>query len=142
MPLSTPCFCLGCKRNPALPPPCHLLLPPPQGGNTGLVGGSVPVWDEVVVSTAAMNSVLAFDEVSGALTAQAGCVLEALDAYVGGEGAGAVGERSGGRDQGGGGLIVIAWFGFLSERCFIGVGRRQSARRSRMMIVLIDKLNS
>ena len=103
MPLSTPCFCLGCKRNPALPPPCHLLLPPPQGGNTGLVGGSVPVWDEVVVSTAAMNSVLAFDEVSGALTAQAGCVLEALDAYVGGEGAGAVGERSGGRDQGGGG---------------------------------------
>ena len=63
---------MGCKRNPALPPPCHLLLPPPQGGNTGLVGGSVPVWDEVVVSTAAMNSVLAFDEVSGALTAKRG----------------------------------------------------------------------
>ena len=62
--------------------------PPPQGGNTGLVGGSVPVWDEVVVTTAAMNSVLAFDDVSGALTAQAGCVLESLDAYVGGAGAG------------------------------------------------------
>jgi hypothetical protein len=35
-----------------------------QGGNTGLVGGSVPVFDEVVVSTAAMNQVLGFDEVS------------------------------------------------------------------------------
>lgn len=120
-----------------------------QGGNTGLVGGSVPVHDEVVVSTAAMNSVLAFDavrwwararggagrhagslllgvravrcagvraqraphgygraheapgpgvrlnlcapcrhpvcsQVSGALTAQAGCILESLDAYVAG----------------------------------------------------------
>ena len=29
----------------------------PQGGNTGLVGGSVPVFDEVVVSTALMNQV-------------------------------------------------------------------------------------
>ena len=29
----------------------------PQGGNTGLVGGSVPVFDEVVVSTALMNNV-------------------------------------------------------------------------------------
>lgn len=37
----------------------------PQGGNTGLVGGSVPVFDEVVLSTAAMNQVLGFDEVRG-----------------------------------------------------------------------------
>lgn len=29
----------------------------PQGGNTGLVGGSVPVFDEVVLSTGAMNQV-------------------------------------------------------------------------------------
>lgn len=55
----------------------------PQGGDTGLVGGSVPVFDEVVVSTAAMNKVLSFDDVSGALVCQAGCVLEALDSYVG-----------------------------------------------------------
>jgi D-2-hydroxyglutarate dehydrogenase len=34
-----------------------------QGGNTGLVGGSVPVHDEVVLSTAAMNRVLGFDAV-------------------------------------------------------------------------------
>lgn len=29
----------------------------PQGGNTGLVGGSVPVFDEVIVSTQLMNKV-------------------------------------------------------------------------------------
>ena len=115
-----------------------------QGGNTGLVGGSVPVFDEVVLSTAAMNKVLSFDpvsatltvlphccccccsccscscfalppaqppdeccssdrlqctdsarhanclavlaQVSGTLTAQAGCILEALDNHVAGAG--------------------------------------------------------
>jgi len=54
----------------------------PQGGNTGLVGGSVPVFDEVVLSTSAMNKILAFDPVAGAVTCQAGCVLQALDDYV------------------------------------------------------------
>ena len=29
----------------------------PQGGNTGLVGGSVPVFDEVIVSTQLMNQI-------------------------------------------------------------------------------------
>ncbi|KAG2498528.1 hypothetical protein HYH03_003778 [Edaphochlamys debaryana] len=51
----------------------------PQGGNTGLVGGSVPVFDEVVLSTGAMNKILHLDEVSGTLVAQAGCILQALD---------------------------------------------------------------
>lgn len=37
----------------------------PQGGNTGLVGGSVPVFDEIIVSTALMNQVISFDNVSG-----------------------------------------------------------------------------
>ncbi|XP_060729868.1 D-2-hydroxyglutarate dehydrogenase, mitochondrial isoform X2 [Tachysurus vachellii] len=37
----------------------------PQGGNTGLVGGSVPVFDEIILSTALMNRVLAFDSISG-----------------------------------------------------------------------------
>lgn len=37
----------------------------PQGGNTGLVGGSVPVHDEIVLSTALMNNILRFDDVSG-----------------------------------------------------------------------------
>ena len=29
----------------------------PQGGNTGLVGGSVPVFDEVILSTQLMNQI-------------------------------------------------------------------------------------
>ena len=29
----------------------------PQGGNTGLVGGSVPVFDEVIISTALMDQI-------------------------------------------------------------------------------------
>lgn len=51
----------------------------PQGGNTGLVGGSVPVFDEIILSTSLMNQVLSFDDVSGILVCQAGCVLESLD---------------------------------------------------------------
>uniref|UniRef100_A0A1I8H6V4 D-2-hydroxyglutarate dehydrogenase, mitochondrial n=2 Tax=Macrostomum lignano TaxID=282301 RepID=A0A1I8H6V4_9PLAT len=51
----------------------------PQGGNTGLVGGSVPLFDEIVISTSRMNSLLSIDPVSGVLVAEAGCVLEQLD---------------------------------------------------------------
>lgn len=54
----------------------------PQGGNTGLVGGSVPVHDEVILSTSSMNRIVSFDEVSGVLVCEAGCVLEALDQYL------------------------------------------------------------
>ena len=38
----------------------------PQGGNTGLVGGSVPVRDEVILSLSNMSKVRSFDDVSGA----------------------------------------------------------------------------
>ncbi|XP_015779849.1 PREDICTED: D-2-hydroxyglutarate dehydrogenase, mitochondrial-like [Acropora digitifera] len=51
----------------------------PQGGNTGLVGGSVPVFDEIILSMSLMNQVLSFDDVSGILVCQAGCILESLD---------------------------------------------------------------
>lgn len=37
----------------------------PQGGNTGLVGGSVPVKDELVLSLGNMNSIRSFDDASG-----------------------------------------------------------------------------
>ena len=37
----------------------------PQGGNTGLVGGGVPVRDEVVLNLGNMTSVRSFDPVSG-----------------------------------------------------------------------------
>lgn len=54
----------------------------PQGGNTGLVGGSIPVFDEIVISTAAMNKIRSFDEVSGILTADAGVILETADEFL------------------------------------------------------------
>nr|CAB3236021.1 D-2-hydroxyglutarate dehydrogenase, mitochondrial-like [Phallusia mammillata] len=51
----------------------------PQGGNTGLVGGSVPVFDEIVLSTQRMNNIILIDPVSGVLVCQAGCILEAAN---------------------------------------------------------------
>ncbi|XP_002923192.2 D-2-hydroxyglutarate dehydrogenase, mitochondrial [Ailuropoda melanoleuca] len=54
----------------------------PQGGNTGMVGGSVPVFDEIILSTALMNKVISFHSVSGTLVCQAGCILEELSRYV------------------------------------------------------------
>lgn len=54
----------------------------PQGGNTGLVGGSVPVFDEIVLSLGRMNKIHGFDEVSGILVADAGVILEVADNYL------------------------------------------------------------
>ncbi|KAF4572774.1 FAD-binding Oxidoreductase/Transferase Type 4 [Pleurotus pulmonarius] len=54
----------------------------PQGGNTGLVGGSVPIHDEVVVNLSNMNKVRSFDPVSGILVADAGCILQSLTDYI------------------------------------------------------------
>ena len=49
----------------------------PQGGNTGLVGGSVPTGRarEVVVSLSRLNRVREIDALDDTLTAEAGCVL-------------------------------------------------------------------
>ncbi|KAJ1551176.1 hypothetical protein HK096_002716 [Nowakowskiella sp. JEL0078] len=54
----------------------------PQGGNTGLVGGSVPVFDEVVISLGKMDSIRSFDNISGAVICEAGVVLEKLDNWL------------------------------------------------------------
>ncbi|XP_065904773.1 D-2-hydroxyglutarate dehydrogenase, mitochondrial-like [Dysidea avara] len=54
----------------------------PQGGNTGLVGGSNPVFDEIIVSVSLMNKIISLDEAAGILTCEAGCVLESLDAML------------------------------------------------------------
>jgi D-2-hydroxyglutarate dehydrogenase len=50
----------------------------PQGGNTGLVGGSVPVFDELVLSMSRMNRVLEVCADTSVVTCEAGVVLEAL----------------------------------------------------------------
>ena len=61
----------------------HLLAVVPQGGNSGLVGGSVPVFDEIVINMSRMASVRSFDDVSGVLVADAGVILQQADDYVG-----------------------------------------------------------
>ncbi|KAJ4422464.1 D-lactate ferricytochrome c oxidoreductase [Gnomoniopsis sp. IMI 355080] len=60
----------------------NMLAVVPQGGNTGLVGGSVPVFDEIVINMSRMSKVRSFDDVSGVLTADAGAVLEIVDNYL------------------------------------------------------------
>ena len=49
----------------------------PQGGNTGLCGGSVPTGarPEIVVSLSRMARIRAVDPLNNTLTAEAGCVL-------------------------------------------------------------------
>lgn len=49
----------------------------PQGGNTGLCGGSVPTGKrrEIVLSLARMNRIRALDTLDDTVTAEAGCVL-------------------------------------------------------------------
>jgi FAD/FMN-containing dehydrogenase len=52
----------------------------PQGGNTGLVGGSVPRGGEVVLSTLRLNQVDEVDRVGGEVTVGAGATLGAVQA--------------------------------------------------------------
>jgi D-2-hydroxyglutarate dehydrogenase len=40
-----------------------------------LVGGSVPVFDEIILNLGNMNKILGFDTSYGILSAQAGCIL-------------------------------------------------------------------
>jgi FAD/FMN-containing dehydrogenase len=49
----------------------------PQGGNTGLVGGSVPMGQrrEAVVSLSRMNRVRSLDALNDTMTVEAGCIL-------------------------------------------------------------------
>ena len=54
----------------------------PQGGNSGLVGGSVPVFDEIVINMSRMNQIRSFDDVSGILVTDAGCILETVDLFL------------------------------------------------------------
>jgi FAD/FMN-containing dehydrogenase len=53
-----------------------------QGGNTGLVGGSVPVDGAVVLSLTRLAAVEPVDEVAGQVTVGAGCTLAVLQQVV------------------------------------------------------------
>jgi FAD/FMN-containing dehydrogenase len=52
----------------------------PQGGNTGLVGGSIPSADnsEVLISLSRMNKIREMDPLNYTVTVEAGCVLQTL----------------------------------------------------------------
>src|SRR5687767_15899967 len=52
----------------------------PQGGNTGLVGGSVPTGErrEVVLALGRMNRIRSLDRLNDTATVEAGCVLAAV----------------------------------------------------------------
>lgn len=54
----------------------------PQGGNTSLVGGSVPVFDEIILSLSKLNKIRKFDEVTGILQCDAGIILQDADEYL------------------------------------------------------------
>ncbi|CCC71326.1 hypothetical protein NCAS_0H00160 [Naumovozyma castellii] len=47
----------------------------PQGGNTDLVGASVPVFDEIILSLRNMNKIRDFNHVSGTFKCDAGVVM-------------------------------------------------------------------
>lgn len=60
----------------------NMLAVVPQGGNTGLVGGSVPVFDEIVLNLGRMSKIRSFDEATGILVADAGLILENADNFL------------------------------------------------------------
>jgi len=64
---------------------CHEQRVPvvPQGGNTGMVGGSVPHrGDEVVLSLSRMNKIHSFDPTNAVIQCQSGCILDNLNEYL------------------------------------------------------------
>lgn len=54
----------------------------PQGGNTGLVGGGVPIFDEIIVSLSKLNRILSFDQPSSVVHCEAGAVLQTVDDHL------------------------------------------------------------
>jgi FAD/FMN-containing dehydrogenase len=95
----------------------HRVAVVPQGGNTGLVGGGVPLHGEIVVSLGRLNHLGAVDTVQPSVTAGAGVTIGALQRHAGEAGL-AYGVDLAARDSatvGGtiatnaGGLRVIRW---------------------------------
>ena len=63
----------------------HHIVVVPQGGNTGLVGGSIPSnsGTEIIISLEKMNKILDIDPINYTMTLEAGCILsEVQDAAL------------------------------------------------------------
>ncbi|CAO3662896.1 unnamed protein product [Rhizopus stolonifer] len=63
---------------------CHerTLAVVPQGGNTGVSGGAIPIFDEIIINSSKMNQIRHFDAVSGVAVVDAGVVLENLTQFL------------------------------------------------------------
>lgn len=79
----------------------HAVAVVPQGGNTGMVGGSVPLNGEIVLSMQRLRSIGEIDQLALQVTAEAGVTIEQLQSEVG-----AIGLRYG-IDFGGRGSATI-----------------------------------
>ena len=53
----------------------------PQGGNTGLVGGSVPRFNkgEIIINLCKLNNIREIDIVSNTITVESGCILQSVN---------------------------------------------------------------
>jgi FAD/FMN-containing dehydrogenase len=76
----------------------HAVALVPQGGNTGLVAGAVPLAGEVVVSMARLSDLGPVDRLAGQVTAGAGATLAGLAAHAAASGL-AFGVDLGSRDS-------------------------------------------
>ncbi len=56
----------------------------PQGGNTSLVGGAVPIRDnyEVILSLKKFDKIMKFDPINSSIQLEAGCILENIQNFV------------------------------------------------------------
>lgn len=64
----------------------HSIACVPQGGNTGLVGGSVPLFDEMILNLGRMSSIHSFNPMNGVVQCDAGVILENLSNYLDAQG--------------------------------------------------------
>ena len=62
---------------------CHANWLPvvPQAGKTGLVGGSIPIDQEVILSTSRLNQIKGLSTELGILQCEAGCILQTAQDY-------------------------------------------------------------
>ncbi len=53
----------------------------PQGGNTSLVGGSVPRFNkgEIIINLSKLNKIREIDHISNTVTVESGCILESIN---------------------------------------------------------------
>jgi FAD/FMN-containing dehydrogenase len=54
----------------------------PQSGNTGLVGGSVPVFDEIILNMKRMDKIYKYNKEHNFIQCQTGVVLQRLNTYL------------------------------------------------------------